>query len=348
MKKSDRKLWPWYAVAGMDLLILGAALCAFALFHHVLPQEGGSAIRKIVDLDAPGPQSTENPMEEGEAQPESEGEGEGQEEEDAPAAATEAPPAPADPGDFSATFPDYDTGEGALFSYQSRNVRIAITGRQEDGVTYYVADVYVRHIRHLISAFANGKYGKGQRQHTKDIAAACGAVFAVNGDYYGARSTGVVIRNGELFRDSVSADVCVIYADGRMETYEKRSFDLDAAVANGAYQAWSFGPRLLEDGKAMTEFDSAVKKKNPRCAIGYYAPGHYCFVVVDGRQEGYSVGMTLAELSALFERLGCKTAYNLDGGETAVMVFDGRMVNHPAGGGRKCSDIVGIAEGGAS
>jgi len=138
--------------------------------------------------------------------------------------------------------------------------------------------------------------------------------------------------------------VCVIYADGTMESYEQHSFDVDAAVVRGAYQAWNFGPRLLVDGKAATEFNSSVQKKNPRCAIGYYAPGHYCFVLVDGRQEGYSSGMTMEELSKLFERLGCADAYNLDGGQTAMMVFEGEVVNRPAGGGRKCSDIVGIAE----
>ena len=332
MRKLDKKPWPWYAVAGMDLLISGAALCAFALFHHVLPRTG-NAIQHIVDVDDE-PEATMRP-----AETEITGPGEPDVQQAAPVIEPVY-----EPGDFSAAFPDYDTGTNALKSYQSGNVRIAITEHQEDGVTYFVADVYVRHIRHLITAFANGTYGKGQRQDPLEIAQESGAIFAVNGDYYGARDSGVVIRNGDLFRESVSADICVLYADGTMETCDEKAFNLEEAVARGAYQAWNFGPKLLQNGRAMTKFNSSVKKKNPRCAIGYYAPGHYCFVVVDGRQEGYSTGMTMEELSRLFERLGCAEAYNLDGGETAVMIFDGDVVNRPAGGGRSCSDIVGIVE----
>lgn len=339
--KAGKKLWPWWAVAGMDILALGVALCVFSLFHHVLPMTGGDAIRHIVQVDQETPAPENSPAPAGTPQPTPGGN----------AAASPAPTATpyvkTDPGDFSETFPDYDTGEGALHSYQSENIRVAITEHEENGVTYFVADVYVRHIKHLVTAFANGKYGRGQRQDPVDIAVESGAIFAVNGDYYGARNSGIVIRNGDLYRDSISADICVLYGDGRMESYLQKQFDLDAAIQNGAYQAWNFGPKLLENGKAATEFNSSVQSKNPRSAIGYYAPGHYCFVLVDGRQQGYSVGMTMAELAGLFEKLGCVDAYNLDGGQTAMMVFQGEVVNRPANGGRKCSDIVGIAEGGA-
>ncbi len=339
MRKSGKKLWPWYAVAGMDLLALGAALCVFALFHHVLPTIGGGAIKHIVQIDPPTPPPSETSDPSGEEET-----NQGDAENPASPAPEITPYVKTDPGDFGDTFPNYDTGANALKSYQSDNVRIAITEHQEDGITYFVADVYVRHIKYLITAFANGKYGRGQRQDPAEIAESSGAIFAVNGDYYGARNSGVVIRNGDLYRDTASADVCVVYADGTMESYEQHSFDVDAAVERGAYQAWNFGPKLLVDGKAATEFNSSVKNKNPRCAIGYYAPGHYCFVLVDGRQEGYSSGMTMEELSKLFERLGCADAYNLDGGQTATMIFEGEVVNRPSGGGRKCSDIVGIAE----
>ena len=111
------------------------------------------------------------------------------------------------------------------------------------------------------------------------------------------------------------------------------------------YQAFSFGPALLDaNGKAMEEYDTEIERVNPRCAIGYYEPGHYCFVVVDGRQSGYSRGMTIQQLAQTFEALGCKAAYNLDGGKTTVMIFDGKKVNTPADGGRKISDIVYIGE----
>ena len=106
------------------------------------------------------------------------------------------------------------------------------------------------------------------------------------------------------------------------------------------WQTWQFGPALLdENGEAKREFNSALYPPNPRCAIGYYEPGHYCFVVVDGRQERYSMGAHLRELSALMKKLGCKAAYNLDGGMSVQMYFNGAFQNHTSGV-RPIGDII--------
>ena len=82
-------------------------------------------------------------------------------------------------------------------------------------------------------------------------------------------------------------------------------------LEQGILQTWIFGPRLLDDnGNALANFDTwdYIKKVHPRTALGYYEPGHYCFVVVDGRQTGYSRGMSLPELAKVFEDLGCTAA----------------------------------------
>lgn len=89
---------------------------------------------------------------------------------------------------------------------------------------------------------------------------------------------------------------------------------------------------------------STVKGANPRSAIGYYEPGHYCTVLVEGRQAGYSKGMSMVQLSQLFESLGCKAAYNFDGGQSSVMTFMGEVYNQPANGGRSNSDMFYVAE----
>lgn len=129
--------------------------------------------------------------------------------------------------------------------------------------------------------------------------------------------------------------------------HERVRIAISAAAegARGLRGAWSFGPALLDaDGRAKTEFVTTVAEANPRTAVGCYEPGHYCFVAVDGRGMEGSAGMTMAELAALFEALGCKTAYNLDGGQSSVMAWDeGRVtVNAPANGGRPVSDIIYI------
>ncbi|MEZ4358143.1 MAG: phosphodiester glycosidase family protein [Eubacteriales bacterium] len=129
-----------------------------------------------------------------------------------------------------------------------------------------------------------------------------------------------------------------------MQTYTADEIDIDEIKSKGAYQAWTFGPMLLDGGQPMEEFNSDLNARNPRTAIGYYEPGHYCFVVVDGRQPGYSNGYSLKALSQLFYNLGCKAAFNLDGGQTSEMVFEGDFFNQPYNGGRSVSDILYIVD----
>lgn len=251
-------------------------------------------------------------------------------------------PTPA-PGDFSATFPDYDTSVGveALYSYQSDDKRIVVYSGYMEEATYYVADVWIRYFDLYRTGFAGGSYQQGYYEETLEIASAYGATVAITGDFFGSKRSGLVIRNGVLHRDSVAADVCVLYADGVMESYYQKDVDVEAIIARGAYQTWSFGPKLLDNGEAPGTYQrNGIGGRHPRAALGYYEPGHYCLVVVDGRQSGYSRGMTFDHLSDLFISLGCVDAYNLDGGQTAMMVFENEIVNKPYHGGRDVSDIV--------
>ena len=326
-----RILHGWIIVA-LDVLALGAALGVFALFDFVLPKAGGGPKLTIVNVQ-PGASAAPASVA-------------GQQDSAATApsgAATSGEAAAPVAGDFSASFPVTDTGAGALYSYQTDAVRVAVTSHSENSIAYYVADVYVKNISSLRTAFANGQYGQGIHQDFLSMAKANKAIIAISGDYYGAHPKGVVVRNGQLYRDTPLADVCVLYADGVMETYTQDMFNLDDAVSRGAYQIWSFGPQLLDNGQPMQTFDSTLQGANPRCAIGYFAPGHYCFVVVDGRQPGYSDGIKMAAFSKLFADLGCKAAYNLDGGQTAMMGFKDKLVNKPYNGGRSSSDIIYIA-----
>jgi exopolysaccharide biosynthesis protein len=307
-----------------DIILFGIALNIFALFHHVLP-------RKLQPVDASRYSSfTPTPIVSDTINSSLN-----------PSSVTPPPSASPIPGDFSMVFPATDTGANALYSYQTDTVKIAINRVQENSVTYFVADVYVKNIDALKTAFAKGKYGKNIYDFPLTTANENQAVFAVTGDYYSARSQGIVVRNGTLYRDVPNTDVCVLYNDGELKTYDSANFNLTEAVSRGIWQSWSFGPPLLdENGGKLSEFNSTLTDRHPRSAIGYYTPGHYCFVIVDGRQKDYSIGMNLTELSALFESLGCKQAYNFDGGATAVMIFQGNVINQPYKGGRESGDII--------
>lgn len=245
-----------------------------------------------------------------------------------------------------------DTVVSTDHTYSSKNISITVDqyteGSGQNIITYYVADIYIADIESFQSGFADDTYGIGYTERVLSMDGFLNAVLAMNGDYYGNGGNGVVIRNGEVYRNSTSnLDVCVLYYDGTMKTFSPKEFDVEQVIADGAWQAWSFGPELLDDtGSSKTDFntDGHVRNTNPRSAIGYYEPGHYCFVVVDGRQNGYSVGLNIIELSKLFEELGCTSAYNMDGGRSSEMTFNDATVNRPCDGGREVSDCILIKE----
>ncbi|MCD8356247.1 MAG: phosphodiester glycosidase family protein [Clostridia bacterium] len=213
-------------------------------------------------------------------------------------------------------------------------------------VVYFVADVYVSATSVVQTAFAKNMYGRNIRDFVSSMARDNQAILAISGDSYGESDSTCVIRNGVVYNSNPgTSDVCVLFQDGVMKTYSALEFDAEAVQAQGAWQAWTFGPALLDgNGNIPDAFHSTeyLNKINPRAAIGYIAPGHYKFVVVDGRQDGYSAGVTMNQLAALMQEEGCMTAYNLDGGKSAVMVYDGEEISKPVGAGRTISDIIYI------
>ena len=231
-------------------------------------------------------------------------------------------------------------------SYTSPDISITVDEVNDGNLTYYIADIYVRDITCFQTALAQDTYGSGFRDSIEDMAVLNSALLAVNGDYYGNTSEGVVIRNGMIYRaNPTDCDICVLYYDGTMKVMSGDSFDLEEAIEDGAWQAWTFGPALLDTGgQPIASFSSTnrIISANPRTAIGYYEPGHYCLVVVDGRGE--SAGISLPRLSQLFYDLGCTAAYNLDGGNSSIMVWGNEVINNPSGGGRESSDALLIAE----
>ena len=231
--------------------------------------------------------------------------------------------------------------------YKSEDISVTLTDYDVNGIVYHVEDIYVKNVENLRTAFADDSYGKGITEWPSSMTLRVNAVASINGDYYGTTSdSGTVIRNGILYRDNPDSEVLVMYYDGTMKVISADAFDGESEIANGAYQAWCFGPSLLDSsGNAKTKFSMSghMARENPRTFIGYYGAGHYCFVTIDGRSSESS-GATLVEEAEIAEALGCKIAYNLDGGKTSYMSLNGETVNEPADGGRVCSDIIYIAE----
>ncbi len=234
-------------------------------------------------------------------------------------------------------------------SYQNENVSITVNTYRVNDTTVYVADVTLSSAQYLKTAFANNTYGKNVTATTSAIAQANNAILAINGDYYGVQEKGYVIRNGVVYRNTAKGvDVLCIYADGTMEVVSDREYSAEELVAKGVWQAFSFGPALVENSSVTVGVNTEVGKamaSNPRTAIGLIDKNHFVLVVSDGRTSE-STGLSVYQLATFMQSLGVKTAYNLDGGGSSTMVFNGQLVNKPTTTGRiserGVSDIVYI------
>ncbi len=234
-------------------------------------------------------------------------------------------------------------------SYTDENISIELTEYREYNTQIYVADITLTSAEYLKTAFAEDTYGKNVTADTSDIAADHNAVLAINGDYYGVQESGYVIRNGIVYRDKADgSEVLCIYANGTMEVINDSEYTADELVEKGVWQALTFGPGLIESGTISVNTDDEVDmamSSNPRTAIGMIDKNHFIFVVSDGRTSE-SEGLSLYELAEFMQKLGVKTAYNLDGGGSSTMYFDGQVINNPTSGRsikeREVSDIVYI------
>ena len=230
-------------------------------------------------------------------------------------------------------------------------IAVEITQHRWDSSDVYVADILLMSPEYLRTGLAKGAYGKNVTQTTSEMAEAYGAILAVNGDNYGARDNGYVLRNGTVYRAAGKRgrDVLVIGEDGVFSIVQEGAVTVKAMQSAGARQVLSFGPVLVAEGKAAVPskgLSGHANKRNPRTAIGMVEELHYVFVVVDGRTSK-SAGVTVQSLAKFLATLGVQTAYNLDGGGSAAMVFNGKVVNRPTYNGRgieerEVSDIVYI------
>ena len=244
------------------------------------------------------------------------------------------------------------------WTYADNAINIKISKEQKysgkDTVTMFIADVTLKSADYLKTAFAKDSFGMHITQKLMQIAQSNHALFAVNGDFYGYRDNGIIVRNGVLYRDKPARDMLAIFKNGMMSTINEYTANISALMSNGLIDAFSFGPALVKNGAIAGDLTSVfrdswfIQGNDPRTGIGFIAPNHFLFIVVDGRKEYYSRGLTLLEFAREFYHRGCTQAYNLDGGGSSTMYFKGRIVNSPLGKSgsyqRFISDIIYIPD----
>ena len=304
-----------------DILLTGLVLCVFALFHHVLPRMNPSAKPSAGTpvVLMPAPEKANEPQ-----------------------------------TPWQETFAGRFTQDTVVTenSYSSPEISITIdtvsTQINGDPLVYYVADIYISRIENFQTYVENEYFDQFIKTPADELAQMCGAVVSINGDYCNAQDQfGFFVRNGVLYDDRLTdSDICVLYRDGTLATYGPGEYTVEDVLARQPYQVWKFGPMLLDGaGQPLENFNvrGAIGSRNPRSAIGYYEPGHYCFVVADGRQADWYRGLDIQQLAQLFADLGCKAAYNLDGGASSTMTFQGELINRQSKY-REIGDILLIKE----
>lgn len=329
----------------IDLLVLGVFLGAFSYVHFLrVPDYEPKALAA-----SETPAASPTPAAETTAQPS-----------ESPAEDAVSPtPEAVDTGLLGGSYADKFAADGETEQtdsvYRSSDVCVEMSqvtaGTESKPIVYYVADIYVKDISSFRTAVAYDYKDQNESSRknvmpTLQLSQLVGSIVSISGDNFTYHDS-IAVRNGVEWDKTlpVYGDICVMYYDGTMETYPEpiSQATLDEIYAKSPYQIWTFGPELLENGQVPSSFENS--KANPLSAIGYYEPGHYCFILVDGRQKGYSWGMTLEELSQVFYDLGCKAAFNLDGGDTAVMTYAGEWRSQPQDSSpRNTSDIICICE----
>lgn len=165
-------------------------------------------------------------------------------------------------------------------------------------------------------------------------------IGAMNGDdcFYSSsmKRKGYVIRNGVSYRSSVRSDAsdyddCVVYRDGTMSSFNENDYSCDEVIGAGAYHVFDFGPSLVQDGAINVSTTDEVDQSagaNPRSVLAYLGGLHYLFFVSEGRlNNSASDSLTLYEAASFLKDYGAKEAYNLDGGGSSTMIYEGSLKN---------------------
>ncbi|MDD3243148.1 MAG: phosphodiester glycosidase family protein [Eubacteriales bacterium] len=315
-----------YAYAGLFALFLAGLTAFFLLDTFVLPHALSAAATATPEGAAATPTASPAP------------------------AAGEAPAATAQPTAAATPVPTALVTDTA---YRDGSISVTLTTLREYDTDIYVADVVLSDASQLKTALASDTFGLNVTEKASVMAQTHDAVLAVNGDYYGANARGYVIKNGVLYRQTVRSDSAyddlAVYADGSFAIVNEAETTAQALLDAGVQQLFAFGPALVENSEISVSTREEVGQamtSNPRTAIGMVSPLHYVFVVSDGRTS-QSAGLSLYQLAQVLRDAGCTCAYNLGGGGSSTMVFNGEVVNNPTTGGKRSgeravSDIVYI------
>ncbi len=226
-------------------------------------------------------------------------------------------------------------------TYYSSRVATLIFPFNGENYRGYLAKIRVLDPSALRVGLAQNSYGK--LETTSAAARRTGAVFAVNGGsfYYTSqggqalyRPYGNTVIDGRLVGSFVptqgSVFFCGFSRSGTLLGGQFQTADELMSLQPAGGVSWT--PVLIRDRRPLPVPAEWRETRHPRTIAGSFANDEIFFIVVDGRQPGWSGGVTLEEIQLRLMHLGAVNAYNLDGGGSSTMYFRGRVLNRPSDG----------------
>ena len=217
---------------------------------------------------------------------------------------------------------------------------------------YTFSEVKINHASQFRRFLADGKYGSDKQYLTSQMATSVNAVVASAGDFYKYRQKGLVVYNSKVERfNGTLLDNCFIDDNGDLIFSKagelQNEQELEQYVNdNNIRFSLCFGPILIEDGKSQVPAHYSLGEINEnysRSAICQLGELHYLLVTVND-EGGYHSFPSLPTLAKTLLSLGIKHAYTLDGGQTATIVMNDKVINHVSyGAERYISDILYFA-----
>jgi hypothetical protein len=238
----------------------------------------------------------------------------------------------------------YENEKDGLWQYASPTLRVIIRRYEEPAIPLrrYEAEIFAA----PREAFRVLPFSPGDTSAAAspgEIAAVRGAIYAQNADGYFRRVNttthhayaGIIIRGGKLLYDDPPPqertlfpllDVLALLPGGEMRVFAPGENTAAAYLAAGAVDVLSYGPYLIKDGVIPPRAADYGVTAQARSGIGRVGPGHYFGIVAEGPTDK-SAGVSAAWMASRFMELGCETAFNLEGGDAAAMLFLGKQLN---------------------
>ena len=250
--------------------------------------------------------------------------------------------------------------------YVDSNMTVTITKYREYDSDIFVADLILSSADILKTQLSSAYRSKSNWEVVSNISSICeNLVISINGDCWASRS-GYSIKNGVVLRDTVTKytkgftreepmqEDYVLFSDGTAKVIREGETTVEELIEQGVWQLFNFGPVLIDDYKDVSRTSvttsNVAAETAPRTAIGMKEDLHYVFIVVDGRSWTKALnymnkGVTCYELAEFGMKLGLKSLYNLDGGGSSTLYFNGEVLNRPCRNGRTIeeqtvSDII--------